>query len=100
MFGISILGEEAEGLSQQFAGLTPLPEGEDRFYGVATDEHVTGVPILREAVAWLDCRVVRLRHIATHLAVVGEVRATGRPDDPVWPLVYHNRAYARLARPR
>jgi flavin reductase (DIM6/NTAB) family NADH-FMN oxidoreductase RutF len=97
LFGISILGEEGEVLSQQFAGITPLPEGADRFHGVATQMRVTGVPILADAIAWLDCRVVRLREMATHLAVVGEVLDTGRRDDPVRPLVYHNRGYTRLA---
>jgi len=99
VFGISILGEDGEALSQQFAGATPLPEDEDRFYGVSTELRVTGVPILSDAIAWLDCRVIRLRQMATHLAVVGEVLDTGRRDDPaVRPLVYHNRGYARLAR--
>jgi flavin reductase (DIM6/NTAB) family NADH-FMN oxidoreductase RutF len=97
LFGISILGEEGQGISQQFAGLTPLPEGADRFHGCSTVTRVTGVPLLSEAIAWLDCRVIRLRQMATHLAVVGEVLATGRKDDPVRPLVYHNRGYARLA---
>lgn len=98
VFGISILGEDAEALSQQFAGVTSVPEGADRFYGVATEVQVTGVPILADAIAWLDCRVIRLRQMATHLAVVGEVRATGRRHNAVWPLVYHNRGYSRLAR--
>lgn len=98
LFGISIFGEDGEALSQQFAGVTPLPEGADRFYDVATEMRVTGVPILRDAIAWLDCRVIRLREIATHLAVVGEVLDTGRRDAPVRPLVYHNRGYTRLAR--
>lgn len=97
VFGISILGEDGEAISQQFAGITPVPEGADRFHGVATMARVTGVPLLSEAIAWLDCRVIRLRQMATHVAVVGEVLATGRRDDPVRPLLYHNRGYARLA---
>ena len=96
VFAVSILSASHEALSAQFAGYTELPEGADRFYNVETFTAETGSPILREAIAWLDCRAYGVHDGGTHLIFVGEVLATGRTDDPVEPLVYHNRAYRRF----
>lgn len=97
-FAVSILGEDQEQLSAQFAGYTQLPEGADRFYQVETIQGTTGAPILKDAIAWLDCRLFGVQDGATHWIFVGEVVATGRQPDPVWPLVYHNRAYRTFTR--
>jgi flavin reductase (DIM6/NTAB) family NADH-FMN oxidoreductase RutF len=93
VFGVSILGEQHEHLSAQFAGYSQLPEGADRFYQVDTHTHITGAPLLQDAIAWMDCRVYGIQDGFTHWIFVGEVLATERRDDPAWPLVYHNRAY-------
>jgi len=95
-FGVSILAEDQAEISSQFAGYTELPEGADRFYKVETFTAETGSPLLADAIAWLDCRVYGVQDGATHLIFVGEVMATGRKDDPVSPLVYHNRAYRKF----
>jgi flavin reductase (DIM6/NTAB) family NADH-FMN oxidoreductase RutF len=93
LYAVSFLGEDQELISNQFAGYTQLPEGADRFYNVETFTHTTGCPILRDAIAWLDCRVYGIHDGGTHWVYIGEVIATGRLPDPAWPLVYHNRAY-------
>lgn len=98
VFAVSILGEDQEHLSSQFAGYSPLPEGADRFYKVETETYVTGSPILQNAIAWMDCKVYGIQDGFTHWIFVGEVLATGRKDDPVWPLVYHNRAYRQFVK--
>lgn len=97
-FGVSILGEEHEDYSALFAGYIELPEGVDRIDTVPTFVSMTGAPLLREAIVWMDCRVYGLHDGASHHVIVGEVLATGRKDDPAWPLVYHNRAYRRFQR--
>jgi flavin reductase (DIM6/NTAB) family NADH-FMN oxidoreductase RutF len=56
----------------------------------------TGCLLLSDAIAWLDCKVFGIQDGATHLIIVGEVLNTGRKDDPVQPLVYHNRAYRQF----
>ncbi len=96
VFAVSILGAHQENLSAQFAGFTQLPEGQDRFYNVETASAKTGSPILTDAIAWLDCKVFGMHDGSTHQIFVGEVIATGRKDDPVTPLVYHNRAYRQI----
>lgn len=98
VFAVSLLGEGYEDIGMQFAGLTDLPPGADRFHGVATVTQHTGVPVLADAIAWLDCRVCGAHDGGTHTIYVGEVLATGRLADPAWPLVWHNRAYRRLVK--
>jgi flavin reductase (DIM6/NTAB) family NADH-FMN oxidoreductase RutF len=98
VFAVSLLGEEHETASMQFAGLTDLPAGADRFYKVATTTQQTGSPVLKGAIAWLDCRVYGVHDGGTHSIYVGEVLATGREADPAWPLVWHNRAYRRFVK--
>lgn len=98
IFGVSILGEEQEDLSALFAGYTELPPGVERIDTAPTFVADTGAPLLQEAIAWMDCRVFGMHDGATHHVIVGEVLATGRRDDPAWPLVYHNRAYRSFQR--
>lgn len=95
-FGISILGSHQENISAQFAGYTELPEGTDRFYNVETFTATTGVPLLKDSLAWLECKIYGEHDGGTHSIFVGEVLATGRQENPAWPLVYHNRAYRRF----
>jgi flavin reductase (DIM6/NTAB) family NADH-FMN oxidoreductase RutF len=96
LFAVSILAEEHEDLAAQFAGYTELPVGADRFYNVETFTAKTGAPLLQDAIAWLDCKIYGIQDGGTHDVIVGEVLATGRKNDPVAPLVYHNRAYRRF----
>lgn len=98
VFGVSILAEDQADLSAQFAGYTELPEGADRFYNVETFQMHTGAPLLTGAIGWLDCTTYGIQDGGTHLIFVGEVAATRRKEDPVWPLVYHNRAYRQFTK--
>jgi flavin reductase (DIM6/NTAB) family NADH-FMN oxidoreductase RutF len=94
-FAISILGEDHAYLSDRFAGRIPLLENEDRFDGVAITSATTGSPILREALAWLDCRVHQVHDGSTHWIVCGEVLAAGRGSSEA-PLIYYDRNYRNL----
>lgn len=98
VFGVSILGERQEDYSALFAGYSELPPGVERIDTVPTFVADTGAPLLEAAIAWMDCRVFGMHDGATHHVIIGEVLATGRKDDPAWPLVYHNRAYRRFER--
>jgi flavin reductase (DIM6/NTAB) family NADH-FMN oxidoreductase RutF len=98
VFAVSVLGEEHEHLSSQFAGYTQLPEGADRFYNVETETRVTGSPILKDSIGWMDCQLYGIQDGFTHWIFVGQVLGTGRRDDPAWPLVYHNRAYRHFVK--
>jgi flavin reductase (DIM6/NTAB) family NADH-FMN oxidoreductase RutF len=94
VFGVSILNEQQVEISQRFAGQVVLAEGETRFDGVPVHTAETGVPLLSEALAWLDCRVIAKYDAGTHYIIVGEVVATAQTDGE--PLVYYNRGYRQL----
>jgi len=94
-FAISILGEDAGGLSDRFAGRIPFAEGEDKFTGIETQIAVTGAPILSAAIAWLDCTVKEIHDGTTHDIVIGTVEAAGYHENAL-PLVYFDRAYRAL----
>ena len=96
VFGISILKSDQAKLSGQFAGFVELPEGADRFYGVETMQQVTGAPLLTQAAAWMDCRLLETHLIGTTGIIIGEVVATGHIEGAI-PLIYHNRWYYDLS---
>jgi flavin reductase (DIM6/NTAB) family NADH-FMN oxidoreductase RutF len=79
-------------LSNRFAWL----KDEDRFDAGDWETAVTGAPILKSALAWLDCTIYASYPAGTHTIYIGEVQATGipRPDQP--PLIYWNRGYRHL----
>ncbi|MCA9909980.1 MAG: flavin reductase family protein [Anaerolineae bacterium] len=98
VFAVSILNANQEHLSDRFAGRIPLEADEDRFTGVEAFTAVTGAPLLKEAIGWLDCRV-HLRHDgSTHWIYIGEVVATGWSATPHDPLLYFDRNYRSIVR--
>ena len=92
VFAVNVLRQEQVELSNRFAWV----KDEDRFgagdWGVA----VTGAPVLRDALAWLDCRIWGRHPAGTHTIYVGEVYATSVPHADEAPLVYWNRGYRKL----
>lgn len=91
-FAVNILAQGEVELSNRFAWI----KDEDRFAQGDWDTAVTGAPILKNALAWLDC-TIHARYLAgTHTIYIGEVQASDvpRPNDP--PLIYWNRGYRRL----
>jgi flavin reductase (DIM6/NTAB) family NADH-FMN oxidoreductase RutF len=91
-FAVNILHENQMDLSNRFAWL----KDEDRFDAGDWETAVTGAPILKSALAWLDCTIYASYPAGTHTIYIGEVQATGvpRPDQP--PLIYWNRGYRHL----
>jgi flavin reductase (DIM6/NTAB) family NADH-FMN oxidoreductase RutF len=92
VFAVSVLGEEQMELSNRFAWV----KDEDRFQEGVWQRAATGAPVLRDALAWVDCTVHGRMPAGTHTIYVGEVQASRavRPDGP--PLVYWNRGYRHL----
>jgi 3-hydroxy-9,10-secoandrosta-1,3,5(10)-triene-9,17-dione monooxygenase reductase component len=92
VFAVSILPQGKMDLSNRFAWL----KDEDRFALGDWETAVTGSPVLKDALAWLDCTVYARHPAGTHTIYIGHVEATGVPlaDEP--PLLYWNRGYRRL----
>lgn len=98
-FGISILSDQQAHLSVRFAGFDPnFPKDADRFAALPVRYLQTGAPLLADALAGFDCRVMAHHDGSTHYIFVAEVvdvfaHADG---DLQPPLVYYNRGYHDL----
>jgi len=93
VFGISLLAAGQEELSNLFAGRRA--EADDRLAGLETFTIVTGVPLLRDALAHFDCRVIATFASGSHTIFIGEVLAASGNEHGT-PLLYYDRAYHSL----
>lgn len=93
-FGLTMLSEGQTQLSELFAGRTN--ENENRLAQVETETLVTGAPLIKGGLAWLDCRVVHTYDAGMNRLFVAEVVAA-RGLEAGTPLVYFNRQYWRLS---
>jgi flavin reductase (DIM6/NTAB) family NADH-FMN oxidoreductase RutF len=98
-FAVSILSERQEDTFRVFAGWKGEPDA-DKFAAEETTTATTGAPILKRALAWLDCRVVAAYPGGkTHTIFVGEVVDAGvgeAGETDVPPLVYFHRKVRRF----
>jgi len=96
VFAVSILGKDQAAIGRRFAGMQPGVT--DRFAEATWVTAATGAPVLADANAWLDCRVVYAHPGGDHTIFVGEVLATETPRVTA-PLLFHSRAWGQLADP-
>ena len=88
-FAINILRAEQKALSERFAR-----KGHDRFDGLEWRRGVTGVPLLPEVLAAIECEVYKIIPVGDHDLFVGEVmHVTVRDGDP---LLYFASSYRHL----
>ena len=93
VFAVNILAAGQEALSNKFAS---KKDEWKRFEGLECDEGPTGAPLLRGAVANLDCRVVGSHDHGDHVVYVGEVHEVRTSDRP--PLLYFGGGYGDFGR--
>lgn len=89
-FGVTILGDEQDWISDRFAGR--IPEINNRFEGLEIFTLMTGAPLLVIGIANFDCRVVSAWEAGTHTIFMGEV-VDLRIGNYSKPLVYFDRDY-------
>lgn len=94
-FGISILAEGQEALSRRFAEPSPETEG-GRFEGVGFTRGDTGVALLDDALAHMECRRLRRHDAGDHGIYVGEVETATYGTER--PLLYYRGGYAQMER--
>jgi flavin reductase len=92
-FSVNVLGEGQEEISRLFADR----ERTGKFDGVGYRDGETGAPILKTALAWLECRIWASYPGGDHTIFVGEVLGSGRIDDGQAPLVFYEGRYGGLA---
>lgn len=91
-FGLSVLGSGDEALASRFS----LEPADHRFHGLELRESVSGVPLLSNAVAWVECRVWKSLDAGDHTIVIGQVEACG-PGPASQPLVFFHRRYGTFS---
>jgi flavin reductase (DIM6/NTAB) family NADH-FMN oxidoreductase RutF len=90
-FSVNILRSDQQAVAERFAALDGS-KGAIRFASALWGELVTGAPILRSAIAALDCELDVEVPTETHTIYIGRVVAT-TCDDLGIPLVYHQRQF-------
>ncbi len=85
-YGVSILSAEQEAWSRHFSG-HPQPEVAPAW------ETAARVPVLRDALAWFECRVDELLQVHDHTLFVARVTACGHASGA--PLMFFASSYHR-----
>lgn len=88
-FGVSILGSDQEAVSGRFAA-----RGGDKFAGLEIRRGMTGVPLIGNALATLECRVHQQVKGGDHSIYIGEVVDTQTREGA--PLLYFRAGYREL----
>ena len=87
-FGVNILAAAQEDLADRFAGRSGV-HGAARFAGAEWTTLVTGAPLLRAALAYIDCAVEEVLERHTHAILIGRVAAVHRAGGA--PALIHRR---------
>jgi len=91
VFAVNFLGVDHEHLSRRFA-----VTGGDKFTDLPTDTGVTGAPLLREALGYLDCTTTEVFEGGDHTIFVGRVEAANAREGE--PLLYFRGAYRQITK--
>ena len=93
-FALNALAIHHQPLARALAGFDNLPNDE-RFSLGDWITLKTGAPVLSDAVAAFDCRLLEVRRIATHFVMIGTVVGVNLgPANP--PLIYLDRTFHSL----
>jgi 3-hydroxy-9,10-secoandrosta-1,3,5(10)-triene-9,17-dione monooxygenase reductase component len=99
-YAVNILGEEQQALSDCFAG-GPAPDPADprsELCGTEWRRGATGLPILVDAIATLECSVVDIHPAGDHDLYVARVDAAAASAAAPLPLLYYSGLYLRIER--
>lgn len=96
-FGVNILGEDSQALSDCFAG-APSDLPRTAFCNAPYRLSETGQPIIDGSLGFVACDMERSLEAGDHTVYIGRVVETATFDDPGWPLLYFRRRYLRIER--
>jgi len=96
-FGVNILGEDSQALSDCFAG-APSTLPREAFCNADYALGEAGLPVLESAIAYLSCEVSQVIEAGDHTIYLGLVVETGCRDEVGWPLLYFRRRYLSIER--
>jgi 3-hydroxy-9,10-secoandrosta-1,3,5(10)-triene-9,17-dione monooxygenase reductase component len=86
-FCINVMAGHHERITRQFAA-----KGVDRFAGVSYEDRTTG-PVLREALAWIECRLEDEYEAGDHTVAIARVHAMDAAAELAEPLVFFRGGY-------
>ena len=92
-FGVSILKDEQEALSEFFADPERNPDAARRL-GIHYKQMKSGMPVLADTLANLDCTVVQAHGAGDHTIFVGEVKEVSVAEGS--PLLYFRGRYGPI----
>jgi flavin reductase (DIM6/NTAB) family NADH-FMN oxidoreductase RutF len=91
-FAVNVLSENQSAISTRFARALI-----DKWDGVKMCPGLGGVPLLSDALAWIECRSYAKHDGGDHLIIVGQVLSlTARSEVDARPLVFFRGKYRRL----
>ena len=102
VFCLNILAAGQRNLSELFSHRAGWPMRQ-RFEMPVWETLVTGAPVLRDALACFDCRIVEVREVGTHWVMFGAVQDIKTLDSisdtpgSEFTLLYLNRAYREIS---
>lgn len=91
-FAVNILAAHQEPMSRRFSG----PDEHKRFDGVGYARGLTGVALLDDALAHIECRRIAQHDAGDHTIIIGEVETAAAHSHR--PLLYYRGGYAQLER--
>ena len=91
-FGVNVLAADQEALSRRFASV----DSSHRFDGLGYSRGESGVVLLDDALAHMECRVFARHEAGDHTLFIGEVEQASAED--ARPLLYYRGGYAQLER--
>ncbi|MGH6862436.1 MAG: flavin reductase, partial [Phyllobacterium sp.] len=94
VFALNTLSFGQQALSEAFSGRGDLSQS-DRFALGSWHTLQTGAPVLDDALASFDCRIIATHEVATHYVIYGKVTALNR-GEAGRSLVYLNRSYHQV----
>jgi len=91
-FAVNILNENQSAISTRFARALI-----DKWDGVKMRPGIAGVPLLSDALAWIECRSYAKHDGGDHLIIVGQVLSlAARSEVDTRPLVFFRGKYRQL----
>ena len=91
-YAVSILAADQEALSRRFS----TADSTRRFDGIGYKRGESGMLLLDDALAHLECRIVAVHEAGDHTLFVGEVESASARG--AQPLLYYRGGYAQLER--
>ncbi|MFC4911188.1 flavin reductase family protein [Actinomadura gamaensis] len=98
IWAVCVLPEELRAASEHLATPGRRLAGQLDRYRVHRGP-ATGVPVLSDALAVVECRTHAVHEAGDHSIVVGEVLALDVPNPEGEPLIFHDGRYRRIAGP-